>query len=250
MTKKSLITLLMLLTIIAGDALAQRRGKGKLKDKNPEQRAEIKTKRLMKPLTLNQDQATKIKAVHLTAENQLASIRADRSVGQLTKKEVISKRLAVNKTRHQGIRAVLNEQQKYKYRRWRIRRMSPKKRARIKTRRLVKPLNLTDAQRPKVKAVHLKAERQLNKVRAERRGGQLTKEAAKTKRMAIRKARRQGLKAILNADQKAKYKAWRKKRAEKRKAGGDVDDDITDEELDNESTGEDDADDTDDVDEE
>ena len=244
MTKKSFITLLMLLTIIAGNALAQR-GRGKLKNKNAEQRAEIKTKRLMKPLTLSEDQATKIKAVHLTAENQLASIRSERSVGSLTKKEVESKRLAVNKTRHQGIRAVLNTQQKYKYRRWRIRRMSPKKRARIKTRRLVKPLNLTAAQRPKVKAVHLKAERQLQKVRKERRGGQLTKETAKPKRVAIRKARRQGLRAIFNADQKAKYKAWRKQRAAKRKAGEDVDDDITDEDLDNDATGEDDADDTD-----
>ncbi|OJJ18789.1 hypothetical protein BKI52_24770 [marine bacterium AO1-C] len=242
MTKKSFITLLMLLTIIAGDVLAQGRGKGKLKNKNPEQRAEIKTKRLMKPLTLSEDQATKIKAVHLTAENQLASIRADRSVGKLTKEEVKSKRLAINKTRHQGIRAVLDTQQKYKYRRWRIRRMSPKKRARIKTRRLVKPLNLTAAQRPKVRQVHLTAERKLNKVRAGRRSKQITKEAAKTQRMAIRKARRKGLKAIFNANQKAKYKAWRKKRDEKRKAGGDVDDDITDEDLDNDATGEDDTD--------
>ena len=242
MTKKSFITLLMLLTMIAGNALAQKRGKGKLKGKKPEQRAEIKTKRLMKPLTLKEDQATKIKSVHLTAETQLASIRADRKAGKITKEAAKRKRLEINKTRHKSIRAILDSQQKYKYRRWRIRRMSPKKRARIKTRRLVKPLGLNKAQRAKVKAVHLKAERKLNKVRAGRRTKKITKEAAKTQRTTIRKARRKGLRAILTADQKSKYKAWRKKRSEKRKAGEEVDDDITDEELDNDDTGEGDTD--------
>ncbi len=243
MTKKSFITLLMLLTILGADAFAQRRGKGKLKGKNAEQRAEIKTKRLIKPLTLSESQVTKIKDSHLRAENEMAKVRTDRQAGSLTKNQVEERRLAINKARHAAIRGALNTQQKYKYRRWRIRRMSPKKRARIKTRRLVAPLNLRAGQKPKVKAVHLKAERQLNKVRASRRSNQVTKEAAKTQRKAIRKARRQGLKAIFDASQKAKYKAWRKKRDERRKAGEDVDDDITDEELDNDATGEDDTDD-------
>ncbi|HAS43038.1 MAG TPA: hypothetical protein DCS93_21340 [Microscillaceae bacterium] len=122
MTKKSFITLLMLLTLIAGNALAQKRSR--LKGKNAEQRAEIKTKRMVTVLQLTADQQPKIKEIHLTAENALATVRADKKAGKITKEEAKAKSKEINKTRKQGIKSNLTAEQKKKYRQWRKKKKS------------------------------------------------------------------------------------------------------------------------------
>ncbi|EAY31095.1 hypothetical protein [Microscilla marina] len=118
--KKTLITLLVLLTFVVGNVMAQgRKGKGKWKKKSAEERATLLTKRMTGPLKLTADQQTKAKAIHLTAENQMTTLRADKKAGKLTKEDAKAKRKEINKTRRQGIKGLLDDQQKKRYKKWR-----------------------------------------------------------------------------------------------------------------------------------
>lgn len=119
--KKTLITLLVLLTFVVGNVMAQGRGKGKgkWKKKSAEERATLLTKRMKGPLKLTADQETKVKEVHLTAETQLATLRADKKANKITKEDAKAKRKEINKTRRQGIKGLLDDQQKKKYKKWR-----------------------------------------------------------------------------------------------------------------------------------
>jgi len=121
MNKKTSIILVLLIAFFAGEAMAQRGRKGRMKNKSPEERAEIKTKRMVKPLQLTADQTTKIKEVHLTAENALATVRADKKAGKITKEEAKAKRKEINKTRRQGLKTNLTDEQKVKYKKWKKR---------------------------------------------------------------------------------------------------------------------------------
>lgn len=128
--KKTLLTLLVLLTFVGGSVMAQGRGKGKRKKWRkftPEQRADKLTQKMTGPLKLTADQQTKIKESHLTAETQLDAVRADKKGGKLTKEEAKAKRKEINKTRRQGIKGVLDDQQKAKYKKWRKRRKMRRK---------------------------------------------------------------------------------------------------------------------------
>ena len=130
MNKKASIILLLLIAFFAGEAMAQkgRRGrKGRMKNKSPEERAEIKTKRMVKPLKLTADQTTKVKEIHLTAENALASVRADKKAGKLSKEDAKAKRKEINKTRRQGLKSTLTDEQKAKYKKWKKRRKKRRK---------------------------------------------------------------------------------------------------------------------------
>ncbi|OJJ18790.1 hypothetical protein BKI52_24775 [marine bacterium AO1-C] len=127
MNKKTSIILVLLIAFFAGEAMAQRGRKGRMKNKSPEERAEIKTKRMVKPLQLTADQTTKIKEVHLTAENALATVKADKKAGKITKEEAKAKRKEINKTRRQGLKSNLNDDQKAKYRKWKKRRKKRRK---------------------------------------------------------------------------------------------------------------------------
>lgn len=108
MSKKTSIILMLLIAFFAGEAIAQKGRKGRMKNKSPEERADMKTKRMAKPLALTADQITKIKAINLTAENALASVRADKKSGSLSKEDAKAKRKEINKTRRQGIKAELS----------------------------------------------------------------------------------------------------------------------------------------------
>ena len=127
MNKKTLLTLLVLLTFVGGImAQGRGRGKGRMKNKTPEQRAEIKTQRMVKPLKITDEQRPKIKELHLTAENGFQSIRADKKAGSITKEEAKAKRKEIRKTRKEGVKSVLTDEQKAKYRKWKKRRKGRK----------------------------------------------------------------------------------------------------------------------------
>ena len=128
MHRKTLLTLLVLLTFVGGImAQGRGRGKGRMKNKTPEQRAEIKTKRMVKPLKITDEQRPKIKELHLTAENGFQSIRADKKAGSITKEEAKAKRKEIRKTRKEGMKSVLTDEQKAKYRKWKKRRKMNRK---------------------------------------------------------------------------------------------------------------------------
>lgn len=120
-SKKTLITLLVLLTFVVGNVMAQGRGKGKgkWKKKSAEERATLLTKRMKGPLKLSADQETKVKDAHLTAETQLETLRADKKAGKVTKEDAKAKRKEINKTRRQSIKSVLDDAQKKRYKKWR-----------------------------------------------------------------------------------------------------------------------------------
>lgn len=123
MNKKTFLTLLVLLTVTVGSVMAQGRGKRKgWKKKSPQERAEKLTKRMTGPLKLTEDQQTKVKTLHLDAETKLDALRADKKAGKLSKEDAKAKRKEINKARHQGIKAELDDEQKKKYKKWRKRR--------------------------------------------------------------------------------------------------------------------------------
>jgi len=142
--KKTSIILVLLIAFFAGEAMAQRGRKGRMKNKSPEERAEIKTQRMVKPLQLTADQTTKIKEVHLTAENALATVRADKKAGKMTKEEAKAKRKEINKTRRQGLKTNLTDEQKKKYRKWKKNRKKRRKARRGKGKKKDKDNTETD----------------------------------------------------------------------------------------------------------
>mgnify|MGYP001112025124 CR=1 FL=1 len=132
MNKKTSIILVLLIAFFAGNVMAQGRKGRKMKNKSPEERAEIKTTRMVKPLKLTADQQTKIKEINLTAENALATVRADKKSGKITKEDAKAKRKEINKTRRQGIKSNLDADQKKKYRKWKKNRKKRKRARRAK----------------------------------------------------------------------------------------------------------------------
>ncbi len=176
--------------------------------KTPEERAKLRTERMMEKLSLTDDQQTKMTELNLEAIKKRDEIRSNASLNDEQKREAM-------KAYHQEIKtkvdSLLTEEQRTQLKekhaamkaegekhREQWKNATPEQRAQMKTEHMAKKLSLTEEQKKKLTDLHLSTDKKMETLRA---NTALTDEQRKAEMKSIHETKRKELKQILTEEQ-------------------------------------------------
>lgn len=167
----------------------------------PEQKAEKMTVHMTNELSLNEEQTTKLNAVHLEFVNHSRKIKSDKSISQDVKKAQI--KAAKNKMSN-SVKGILSAEQYTAYETWKTQMHSPEAHSEKETKRLTEALDLTPEQQEKVAALTLKV---AQKIKAVKEDASLSSERKKEFIKGNMGDKHRAMSMILTPEQMEKYDA-------------------------------------------
>lgn len=219
------LTIAIALTLVSASAFAKGPKGKKFQNLSEEERLEKmedrldkKMEHLTKELSLSKAQQTKIRTIIADAQTQRIQLREQNKGDRKAMRGEMKK---IGEATSKSIQGVLNKDQNAKFQtlkqeRKAKRKQKGRKHHGKKMQKLAKKLDLTDAQKTKVRAILESSAQEVKAVKE----SDLEKEAKRAKVKTIREGSRTQIEALLTADQKAKLSELKAKRGKKGKGKG------------------------------